>query len=100
MSAAGTTALACWARCTTPLRVWSARAGTLPPVRRRIVYLNVNCAYEFWQDVKIAPLHWFDTKPAWQYLPFLIGVGNLVLNSGPFVLLRVLSAMLETSPPS
>jgi len=55
--------------------------------------MNINCAYEFWVDVNIPPLHVVDNKPAIVYLPFLIVVGNAILNAGPFLLLHLASTV-------
>ncbi len=55
-------------------------------------YLNINCCYEFWKDVKAKPLHMFDQRHPVIYLPFLIVVLNFVLTLPAYGLLRAVSS--------
>lgn len=92
LSAVMTSALGVAARILTP-KV-TTFAGVKDPV-----YLNVNAAFEFWQDIKIPFLHQFDKSSPLVYLPFLILVGNAGLNGLPFLVLRAVSAALAKSTP-
>lgn len=49
--------------------------------------LNVNMAYEFWSDVDVPLAHLLDHRHPLLYLPFLIVVCNLCLNTLPVVCL-------------
>ena len=40
--------------------------------------LNVNMAYQFWQDIKIDALHCMDGAPVWQYIPYLLFIYNCI----------------------
>merc|ERR1712194_6171 len=51
--------------------------------------MNINSAYYFWKDVSVTILHCCEHKPAWIYLPFLIVVGNVLLNGPPYFLLNL-----------
>ena len=61
----------------------------------REIVLNVNLAYEFWDDIDIGFLHIFDRQNPFVYLPYAVFVCNVVLNGPPFMLLSKL-----TSPSS
>lgn len=51
------------------------------------VYLNVNLAHEFWDDVDIDFLHWLDGKSPFAYIPYAVVLCNVVLNGPPFLCL-------------
>ena len=40
--------------------------------------LNINMCYEFWKDIKIAPLHVCDGKPFYIYVPWILVVFNAI----------------------
>ena len=77
-----TTFLACYCRWLTPFQ---AKDGS------RTVYLNINGAYEFWRDVRIDILHWYDHAHPVVYLLFLGTVGNVAVNALPSLLLYALA---------
>ena len=51
------------------------------------IVLNVNLAYEFWDDIDIGFLHIFDRQNPFVYLPYAVFVCNVMLNGPPFMLL-------------
>ena len=65
----------------------------------REIVLNVNLAYEFWDDIDIGFLHIFDRQNPFVYLPYAVFVCNVVLNGPPFMLLSKLVAQAP-SPSS
>ena len=40
--------------------------------------LNINMCFEFWKDIKIAPLHFCDGKPFYIYVPWILVVFNAI----------------------
>jgi len=48
---------------------------------------NINMAYEFWQDVQVGFAHRYNHHHPMVYLPYLIIVCNLALNTLPVILL-------------
>jgi hypothetical protein len=73
------TALAtCSCRFLTPFEI-------LDPVDPNVVhYLNINCGYQFWRDVKIKFLHKGNHLPWFLWLPSFVVWGNLLLNGPGF----------------
>jgi len=63
------------------------------------IVLNVNLAYEFWDDIDIDFLHIFDRQNPAVYLPFAVFVCNVILNGPPFLLLCRLIGWLSPSSP-
>ena len=53
-------------------------------------FLNINCAYEFWSDVRVPVLHCLDRRHPALYLPCLFVVA-VTLNLAPFLLLACLT---------
>jgi hypothetical protein len=109
---AGSWAGSCVFTCAATLfsRVLSPRHVFIPhkqedTQRKRVAkgelyYLNVNAAYEFWKEVEIPVLHWFDEYPFPVYYAYIACVGNVLLNGGVatlvlFPLLQLVHACKE-----
>ena len=60
------------------------------------VYMNVNLAYEFWDDVDVPFLHALDGQHPAFYLPYAVVLCNVVLNGPPFLCLWYLSRRKTT----
>ena len=87
-----TSIIALAARVFTP---YSIRCGAYS---KDVRVWNINLAYEFYEDVQIAPLHILDHQPAYIYLPFLIVVCNFGLNVIPVSLVILLSRIFVDAP--
>jgi hypothetical protein len=85
-SVALTSGLALAARLLTPFAVDEGK---------HIKVLNVNMSYAFWADVKIPGVHAFDHRHPALYLPYLIVVCNLYLNTLPVLVLYALANALR-----
>lgn len=62
---------------------------------KHLVYLNVNGGFEFWKDIRIQVLHIFNDSPAIIYVPFLVSVGNAIVNGIPTLVLALASHFIE-----
>jgi len=62
--------------------------------------LNVNCSFGFWKDIKAEFVHRYDKSPAYVYVPYLIFIGNIPLNSPPCFILRAFSTIFFLHPAS
>lgn len=73
----------------TSLLVIAARIFTPFAVNegKSIKVFNINLSYEFWDDVKIPLVHAMDHRPAYLYLPYLLGFCNIYLNGIPVALI-------------
>ena len=91
LSCAFTSCLAIWARAFTP----KAMKDPADPEGKRAVYLNINGAYEFWQDIKVDFLHALDNRHPALYLPYLFVTGNLSVNLVPYLLLGAISSLFS-----
>lgn len=78
MSVVLTSALAVAARFLTPYAVKTKKGQKV---------FNINLSYAFWADIKLPFVHAFDFCAPYLYLPYLIIVCNLFLNTLPVVLL-------------
>jgi hypothetical protein len=58
-------------------------------------YLNINCGFEFWRDVKISILHTFNSSHPLIYLPYMMVLINCSLNGPPYLLLNAVMGMLH-----
>jgi hypothetical protein len=51
-----------------------------PKMKYKVIYLNVNCPYAFWEDIPFEFLHWFNHRVWYLYLPYLFLIANCILN--------------------
>lgn len=58
----------------------------------KLIYLNVNCPYAFWEDIPFSILHIFNHKAPYLYIPYLYLIANFLLNL-PAVLILTLILM-------
>lgn len=68
------------------------------PVDPNVIhYLNINCGYKFWRDVKIPLLHILDNCPWYIWVPAFWIWGNLLLNGPSFAFFLALCKLLKAN---
>ena len=58
--------------------------------KHKLIYLNVNCPYAFWEDIPFSFLHVLNHKAWYLYIPYLFLIANFVLNLPAVLLLTML----------
>jgi hypothetical protein len=84
----------CWvSRFTTPFHcLLPLQPGQ---TEHRVLYLNINASYAFWKDVKAGFLHICDHTSPFVYLPYLMVLGNVILNLPANLVLAALLRVVE-----
>eukprot|EP00128_Syssomonas_multiformis_P017930 Colp12_sorted_trinity150504_noHs@11131 len=90
--------MSCWVlSCVVSTGLMLLGRYTIPRVIRykgAELYLNINMGHEFTKDIPVAFLHWFDKHRGPVYMPWILFVGNVVVNLPCFLLLRLMSYLL------
>lgn len=60
-----------------------------------VLYLNINTSYAFWKDIKVGFMHVCDFKAPYIYVPFVMSIGNLLLNFPACLLLKGILKVVE-----